>query len=118
MKRVVNAVPDNRPVGLHLSEGAIHAVQTPFAYLGYKTLDGFAKTPLRGIPEGELKMVGRFIDHELLVGERDPSSLVQRFTFSAIRIPASRISAEIPVKRKVSAETAEVSAAVPSRGQS
>ena len=67
MTKVVNAIPDNWPMGLHLSEGAIHAVQTPFAYLGYKTLDGFAKTPLSGIPEGDIKMVGRFIDHELLV---------------------------------------------------
>lgn len=67
MKNVVNAIPDNWPMGLHLSEGAIHAVQTPFAYLGYKTLDGFAKTPLKGIPESDIKTVGRFIDHELLV---------------------------------------------------
>lgn len=66
MKHVVNAIPDNWPMGLHLSEGAIHAVQTPFAYLGYKTLDGFAKKPLKGIPESEIKMVGRFVDHELL----------------------------------------------------
>lgn len=67
LTRVVNAIPDNWPMGLHLSEGAIHAVQTPFAYLGYKTLDGFSKNMLSGIPESELKMVGRFIDHELLV---------------------------------------------------
>ncbi|MBR1867035.1 MAG: hypothetical protein IJ800_00435 [Clostridia bacterium] len=67
MTKVVNAIPDNWPMGLHLSEGATHAVQTPFAYLGYKTLNGFAKTPLNGIPESQLKMVGRFIDHELLV---------------------------------------------------
>ena len=53
-------------MGLHLSEGAIHAVQTPFAYLGYKTLGGFAKTPLKGIPADVLKEVGCFIDHELL----------------------------------------------------
>ncbi|MBO4323236.1 MAG: hypothetical protein J5836_01095 [Clostridia bacterium] len=67
LSHVVNAIPDNWPMGLHLSEGAIHAVQTPFAYLGYKTLDGFGKGNLNGIPEGQLKMVGRFIDHELLV---------------------------------------------------
>ena len=66
MKNVVNAIPDNWPMGLHLSEGAVHAVQTPFAYLGYKTLDRFAKTSLKGIPEDQIKMVGRFIDHELL----------------------------------------------------
>ncbi|MBR6918487.1 MAG: hypothetical protein IKN38_09920 [Clostridia bacterium] len=66
MTHVVNAIPDNWPMGLHLSEGAHHAVQTPFAYLGYKTLEGFAKYPLKGIPESELSAVGCFIDHELL----------------------------------------------------
>ncbi len=67
MEHVVNAIPDNWPMALHLSEGAMHAVQTPFAYLGYKMLNGFAKKPLSGIPEDELKMVGCFVDHELLV---------------------------------------------------
>ena len=67
MKNVVNAIPDNWPMGLHLSEGALHTVQTPFAYLGYKMLNGFAKKPLKGIPDSELKMVGCFVDHELLV---------------------------------------------------
>lgn len=67
MTHVVNAIPDNWPMGLHLSEGAIHAVQTPFAYYGYKTLNGFDKKPLNGLSEDELKMVGCFIDHELLV---------------------------------------------------
>ena len=67
MTHVVNAIPDNWPMGLHLSEGAIHAVQTPFAYFGYKTLNGFAKYPLHGIPENDIKQVGCFIDHELLV---------------------------------------------------
>ena len=67
MTHVVNAIPDNWPMGLHLSEGALHAVQTPFAYYGYKTLNGFDKKPLNGIPEKDLKMVGCFVDHELLV---------------------------------------------------
>ena len=43
MKHVVNAVPDNWPMGLHLAEGSVMTVQTPFAYQGYKTLDGFDK---------------------------------------------------------------------------
>ena len=67
MTHVVNAIPDNWPMGLHLAEGAIHTVQTPFAYFGYKTLNGFSKKSLKGMPEGQLKMVGCFIDHELLV---------------------------------------------------
>lgn len=68
---VINAVPDNWPMALHLAEGSVHAVQTNFAYLGYKMLNGFAKTPLKGIPAADLKMVGRFIDHELLVNLKE-----------------------------------------------
>lgn len=67
LTNVVNAIPDNWPMGLHLSEGAIHAVQTPFAYLGYKMLNGFSNKRLHGIPEDQIKMVGRYVDHELLV---------------------------------------------------
>ena len=75
----MNAIPDNWPMGLHLSEGAIHTVQTPFAYLGYKMLNGFDKKPLKGIPEEELKMVGCFVDHELLVDlENDNARRVER----------------------------------------
>ncbi len=66
MKNVVNAIPDNWPMALHLAEGSIHTVQTPFAYLGYKTLGGFAKTPLSPMPESDIKEVGCYVDHELL----------------------------------------------------
>ena len=79
MTHVVNAIPDNWPMGLHLSEGAIHTVQTPFAYLGYKMLNGFDKKPLKGIPEKDLKMVGCYVDHELLVDlEKDNERRIQR----------------------------------------
>jgi len=75
MTHVVNAIPDNWPMGLHLSEGAIHTVQTPFAYMGYKTLEGFAKTPLKGIPEEALRMVGCYVDHELLANLEEDNRL-------------------------------------------
>ena len=75
MTHVVNAIPDNWPMGLHLSEGAIHTVQTPFAYLGYKTLEGFANPPLKGIPESDLHMVGCYVDHELLVNLEEDNRL-------------------------------------------
>ncbi|MBO4572714.1 MAG: hypothetical protein J5762_02985 [Clostridia bacterium] len=75
LTNVVNAIPDNWPMGLHLSEGAMHAVQTPFAYLGYKTLNGFDKKPLKGIPASSLKRVGCFIDHELLVNLKEDNDL-------------------------------------------
>ena len=75
MTHVVNAIPDNWPMALHLAEGSIHAVQTPYAYLGYKTLGGFAKTPLKGMPASDLKEVGCFIDHELLVNLEEDNRL-------------------------------------------
>ncbi len=79
MSHVVNAIPDNWAMGLHLSEGAIHTVQTPFAYMGYKTLDGFAKTRLNGLPDKDLKMVGCYVDHELLVNlENDNKARKER----------------------------------------
>lgn len=67
MTHVVNAIPDNWPMALHLSEGAIHTVQTPFAYVGYKTFNGFDKKPLKGMGDKDLKLVGCYVDHELLV---------------------------------------------------
>ena len=79
LTHVVNAIPDNWPMGLHLSEGAIHAVQTPFAYLGYKMLNGMAKKPLLGIPESQIKEVGHYIDHELVSNiEKDVKARVER----------------------------------------
>lgn len=89
MKHVVNAIPDNWPMALHLSEGAIHTVQTPYAYFGYKTLNGFAKKkPLKGMPEKDIKMVGCYVDHELLVNlEEDNAKRKERLeTGKPIRI--------------------------------
>ena len=43
MKYVVNAIPDNWPMALHLSEGSLHTVQTHSSYLGYQTLNGMQK---------------------------------------------------------------------------
>ena len=85
-KNVVNAIPDNWAMGLHLSEGAIHAVQTDFAYFGYKTLNGFAKEILKPMPENDLKMVGCFIDHELLCNlEEDNKLRIQRIKNGNVR---------------------------------
>ena len=75
MTHVVNAIPDNWAMALHLSEGAIHTVQTPFAYLGYKMMNGFSKKDLKGMPEKDLKMVGRYVDHELLVNVEEDNAL-------------------------------------------
>ena len=84
LTHVVNAIPDNWPMGLHLAEGSIHAVQTPFAYLGYKKLNGFAKTPLKPMPDADLKKVGHYIDHELVENvEHDCEKRVERLDTGA-----------------------------------
>ena len=67
LTHVVNAVPDNWAMGLHLAEGSLMVVQTPFTYYGYKSFAGFDKKPLHGMKDDELKMVGCYVDHELLV---------------------------------------------------
>ncbi|MCR5079321.1 MAG: hypothetical protein K6B65_05345 [Bacilli bacterium] len=66
LTHVVNAIPDNWPMGLHLSEGAIHVVQTPFAYYGYKMLNGMDKKPLKPMKDGDLYEVGHYVDDELV----------------------------------------------------
>lgn len=70
--RVVNAIPDNWPMGLHLAEGALHTVQTPSAFLGYKTLKGMdGDRVLRPIPRGEIFETGHYVDHELVVNLKE-----------------------------------------------
>ena len=65
--RVVNAIPDNWPMALHLSEGGIHTVQTPSAFLGYKMLRGMdKKRQLKPMPKGALFDVGHYVDHEFV----------------------------------------------------
>ena len=84
MTHVVNAIPDNWPMGLHLAEGSIHTVQTPFAYLGYKKLNGMAKQALKPMPDGSLFRVGHYIDHELVANaEHDCAKRVERLESGA-----------------------------------
>ena len=69
MTHVVNAIPDNWPMALHLAEGAIHTVQTPSAYLGYHQLRGMdPKRQLNPMPEEALFYTGHYVDHELVQG--------------------------------------------------
>ncbi len=67
LTKVVNVVPDNWPMALHLSEGAIHTVQTPSAYLGYRSLRGMdKKRTLKPMPKTSIAYTGHYIDHELV----------------------------------------------------
>lgn len=67
MTHVVNAIPDNWPMALHLAEGSIHTVQTPSAYLGYHQLRGMdSKRQLKTMPLESIVYTGHYIDHELV----------------------------------------------------
>ena len=67
MEHVVNAIPDNWPMALHLAEGSLHTVQTHFAYQGYRILNGMqGKDVLRPMPPESLVYTGHYIDHELV----------------------------------------------------
>ena len=67
MKHVVNAIPDNWPMALHLSEGSLHTVQTHYAYQGYRILNGMqGNDVLQPMPDDALVYTGHYIDHELV----------------------------------------------------
>ena len=67
MKYVVNSIPDNWPMALHLSEGSLHTVQTHYAYQGYRILNGMqGKNVLEPMPDDALLYTGHYIDHELV----------------------------------------------------
>lgn len=69
LSRVVNAVPDNWPMALHLAQGALHTVQTPSSYWGYRNLRGMDKSRvLKPMPTEALRYVGHYVDHELTCG--------------------------------------------------
>lgn len=92
LKRVVNVIPDNWPMALHLAEGSLHAVQTPFAYGGYRSLAGMAGSrELKAMPPGSLFYAGHYVDQELLDGlEADCAArLARRKAGAPLRLLAS-----------------------------
>ncbi|SFQ28570.1 hypothetical protein SAMN02910358_01394 [Lachnospiraceae bacterium XBB1006] len=67
MKYVVNAIPDNWPMALHLSEGSVHTIQCKNSYMGYRILNGMnKKTVCKEMPAESLVYTGHYIDHELV----------------------------------------------------
>lgn len=80
VKKVVNVIPDNWPMALHLAEGSIHVVQTPSSYFGYRTLKNMNKSQInQSIPGDKIQMVGHYIDHELVSNlESDTASRLAR----------------------------------------
>lgn len=80
MKNVVNAIPDNWPMALHLTEGSIHTVQTHYAYQGYRILNGMdGNKVLNEMPADSLVYTGHYIDHELVANiEADCNARIAR----------------------------------------
>ncbi len=80
MKYVVNAIPDNWPMALHLSEGSVHTIQCRNAYMGYRTLNGMQKSDvLQPMPDEALVYTGHYIDHELVSNiEADCAARIER----------------------------------------
>ena len=80
MKNVVNAIPDNWPMALHLSEGSSHTVQTHYAYQGYRILNGMSGIKvLNEMPADSLVYTGHYIDHELVTNiEADCNARIAR----------------------------------------
>ncbi len=75
IKYVVNAIPDNWPMALHLAEGSIHTIQTHQSYLGYRILNGMQKGDvLKPMPPESLVYTGHYVDHELVANLEDDCS--------------------------------------------
>ena len=68
LTNVINMIPDNWPMALHLAEGSVHTVQSPSAYLGYRILREMQSPNGLSVPmpASDIKMVGHYIDHELV----------------------------------------------------
>jgi hypothetical protein len=66
LKNVVNVIPDNCPLGFHLADGAVQAVQSPSAYFGFRTLRGMAGDTAASIPADQLIHAGHYVDHEIV----------------------------------------------------
>jgi len=80
MKYVVNAIPDNWPMALHLAEGSLHTVQTYSSLLGYRNLNGMNKNKiLKTMTSEDICYTGHYIDHELVANiEKDCDARIAR----------------------------------------
>ena len=80
MEHVVNAMPDNWPMALHLAEGSIHTIQCRNAYMGYRILNGFDKSRiLKPMPKDSLVYTGHYVDHEIVSNiEADCAARIRR----------------------------------------
>ncbi len=88
LRRVVNIIPDNCPLGFHLAPGAVQTVQTPSAYFGFRTLKGMGSRGAvpSGVPAAQLALTGHYVDHEMAANiEEDCGARLTRMQARAPR---------------------------------
>ncbi len=81
MDDVVTIIPDNYPLAFHIVEGSTHVVQSPSAYMGYRTFHsmGQGMSLDHTMPADRMKLVGHYVDHEIVRGiEEDCAARVRR----------------------------------------
>ncbi len=68
MKNVVTVVPDNFPLAFHVVPGSVHTVQSPSAYMGYRTFNDMDTSIhfKNCMPKENIVEVGHYIDHEIV----------------------------------------------------
>jgi hypothetical protein len=68
MTNVVDMMFDNWPMAFQLTEGAIHGVQSPSGYYGFRAMRGFDEKNklLNPLPKEAIRFTGHHIDHELV----------------------------------------------------
>jgi hypothetical protein len=80
IKTVINVIPDNWPMALHLAEGSIHTTQTLSSTMGYKLLKGMDGSKiLNPMKDEDIAYCGHYVDHELVINiEHDTQRRIQR----------------------------------------
>lgn len=88
MKHVTSIIPDNFPMAFWLVEGSKHCVQSPSAYMGYRTLISMEAPGSKidyCVPKEDIVCSGHYVDHEIVSNiETDCTRRLQRF---AVREP-------------------------------
>lgn len=81
MTRVVSIIPDNFPMAFWLVEGSRHTVQSPSAYMGYRTFlaMGGRRNITSCLPRGMIEETGHYVDWELVASiDRDCDMRLRR----------------------------------------
>ena len=81
MKNVVTIIPDNFPMAFHIAEGTLHCVQSPSAYMGYRSLIsmGAGMNLEYPMPKEDILLTGHYVDHEIVSNiEKDCDNRLRR----------------------------------------